>query len=102
MARSLQDIVLFSKTVVNAEPWVHDPRCLPIPWRAIEKKTKLKLGVMWNDGSVWPTPPVTRGLKETVKKLQAAGHEIVEWAPEGHKKAIGLLVRLQIDLEVLY
>jgi amidase len=48
---------------------------------------------MWNDGSVWPTPPVSRALKETVQKLEAAGHEIIEWAPEGHKKAIDLLVR---------
>jgi amidase len=102
MARSLRDIVLFSKTVVNAEPWLQDPRCLPIPWRAIEKKQKLKIGVMWNDGSVWPTPPVTRGLKETVKKIQSAGHEIVDWAPEGHKDAIGLLVSLHMNLKVLY
>jgi amidase len=92
MARSLRDILLFSETVVGAEPWFHDPRCLPIPWRTVEKKKKLKIGVMWNDGSVLPTPPVTRALKETVAKLEAAGHEIVEWKPEGHKSAINLLV----------
>jgi amidase len=47
---------------------------------------------MYHDGTVLPTPPVTRALNETVKKLKAAGHEIVEWTPDGHQKAVGLLV----------
>jgi amidase len=94
MARSLPDIALFSKTIVDAEPWQQDPRCLPIPWRVVEKKPKLKLGVMWHDGNVLPTPPVNRALKVTIQKLKAAGHDIIEWAPEGHKKAVGLLVRV--------
>ncbi|KAF2434522.1 amidase [Tothia fuscella] len=94
MARSLRDIVLFSKTIVDAEPWLHDPRCLSIPWRPVPEKRKLKLGVMWNDGIVLPTPPVVRALAETVKKLQAAGHEIVDWSSEGHRQAVDLLARM--------
>jgi amidase len=47
---------------------------------------------MWNDGIVLPTPPVLRALEETVKKLKNAGHEIVDWAPEGHMKALQILV----------
>jgi amidase len=47
---------------------------------------------MYHDGNVLPTPPVTRALNETVKKLKAAGHEIVEWKPDGHKYAGELLV----------
>jgi len=94
MSRNLKDLALFGKTVVGSEPWLQDPRCLPIPWRTVEKKRRLKLGVMWNDGVVIPTPPVTRALKETVAKLTAAGHDIVEWAPAGHKEAIQILGRM--------
>lgn len=93
MSRSLRDCILFSEVVVAAQPWLHDPRCLPIPWRTLDRKKKLKLGVMWNDEMCIPTPPVKRALEETVNKLKTAGHEIVDWAPEGHKQAIQLLVR---------
>ena len=93
MARSLRDCILFSELVVSAQPWLHDPRCLPIPWRPVQQMEKLRLGVMWNDGMYIPTPPVKRALEETVKKLKAVGHEIVDWAPQGHKHAIELLVR---------
>jgi amidase len=92
MARSLRDCILFSEVVVAAQPWLHDPQCLPIPWRPLQRKEKLKLGVMWSDGICIPTPPVQRALEETVNKLKAAGQEIVDWAPEGHKQAIELLV----------
>lgn len=92
MSQHLHDLSIFAKAVVGSEPWLQDPRCLPIPWRAVEKKQKLKIGVMRNDGIVLPTPPVARALEETVAKLRAAGHEIVDWAPHGHKEAIEILV----------
>lgn len=92
MAKTLDDIVLFSKTIVDAQPWLQDPKCLPIPWRPVEDKKSLKIAVLWNDGVVKPTPPVTRALKETVEKLKKAGHEIVEWNPVLHPKALQLLV----------
>ncbi|KAJ4358088.1 uncharacterized protein N0V89_002667 [Didymosphaeria variabile] len=95
MAKSLEDITFYSKAVVDAQPWLIDPKCLPIPWRPAERKSKLKIAVLWNDGIVQPTPPVTRALKETVEKLQVAGHEIVgAWDPLQHLKAIELLGRM--------
>jgi len=96
MSQHLQDLSLFATAVVGSEPWLQDPRCLPIPWRSVEKKRKLKIGVMRNDGIVMPTPPVARALEETVAKLKTAGHEIVDWAPEGHKEAIEILVSQSI------
>jgi len=92
MAQSLSDVVLFSKTVVEAKPWLQDPKCIPIPWREVEMKSALKLGVMWDDGIVTPTPPVKRALKETVEKLRRNGCEIVDWKPDGHKQALSILV----------
>jgi amidase len=93
MARSLRDIELFSKTIVDFQPWNHDPRCLPLSWRPVPKISKLKFGVMWHDGIVHPTPPVSAALKDTVEKLKSAGHEVVEWAPEGHKKLMTILAK---------
>lgn len=93
MARTLEDIVLFSKTIVDSQPWLVDPKVLPIPWRPVECQKKLKVAVLWHDGMAVPTPPVTRALKETVEKLKQAGHEIVDWDPVLHPKALELLVR---------
>lgn len=92
MARTLEDITLFSKAVVDAQPWLVDPKCVPILWRTMEPLKKLKIAVLWNDGVVAPTPPVARALKETVEKLKSAGHELVEWDPVLHPKALNFLV----------
>ncbi|KAE8412438.1 amidase signature domain-containing protein [Aspergillus pseudocaelatus] len=93
MASTLEEITFYSKTVIDQEPWVNDPKCLPIPWRPAEPKHRLKLAVMWNDGIVTPTPPVARALKETVDRLRKAGHEVIDWTPTGHKEARELLQR---------
>lgn len=93
MGRNLSDLTLMAKTVVNSEPWLKDAKCLPIPWRSVELNKKLKLAVLWSDGMVTPTPPVQRALKETVAKLRAAGHEIVDWSSGLHSTALDLLVR---------
>ena len=93
MAKNLDDMICYSKAVVDAQAWLVDPKVLPIPWRPVERKSKLRIAVLWNDGIVRPTPPVTRALSETVEKLKAAGHEIVgNWDPLLHNKGIELLV----------
>lgn len=91
MAKTIGGLEVFAKAVVGSQPWLRDPKALPIPWRAVERKQKLKIGVMWNDGMVTPTPPVQRALKETVGKLKQAGHEIVDWEPREHAEAYDLL-----------
>lgn len=97
MARTLGDLKIFCEAVVGGEPWLEDPRCLPIPWRKVDITSKLKIGVLWNDGVVIPTPPVQRALKETVEKLKEAGHELVDWKSEGHMDGLKLMVRLNIS-----
>ncbi|KAL1956424.1 hypothetical protein VTO42DRAFT_7310 [Malbranchea cinnamomea] len=86
MSAHLSSIELFASVVTNSQPWLQDPKCIPIPWRKVERKQKLKLAVMWDDGMVRPTPPVRRALRETVEKLRKAGHEVVDWEPKGHKE----------------
>jgi amidase len=92
LARTLADIIFYTKAIIDSEPWLIDPKCVPIPWRVVELSKKLKIGVIRHDGIVMPTPPVQRALATTVEKLRKAGHEIVEWSPEGHSKALSLLV----------
>jgi amidase len=93
MAKTLEDITMYSKAIVDAQPWKSDPKMLPIPWRSVDVPNKLKIAVLWNDGVCLPTPPVTRALKETTEKLKKDGHEITNWDPKLHPTALELLVR---------
>ncbi|TGJ84961.1 hypothetical protein E0Z10_g3792 [Xylaria hypoxylon] len=94
MTRSLPDLEYYCKTIVDSEPWHGDPRCLPIPWRRIVMPPKLKIAVLWHDGIVLPTPPVTRALRHTIEKLRAAGHELLDWSPDDHDLGLQLLGRM--------
>ncbi|KAI5461801.1 acetamidase [Mariannaea sp. PMI_226] len=94
MARTLHDVELYSKSVIDGQPWIRDPSCLPIPWRPVHLPPKLKFAVMWHDGMVRPTPPVQRALRETVQKLQAAGHEFVDWDPVDQMQGLSLISRM--------
>lgn len=94
MAPTLEEIVLWSKTVVGQQPWLRDPKVLPIPWRTVTPKPVLKIAVLWNDGICTPTPPVARALKHTVEKLKIAGHHIVEWTPDEHADLLATLAKM--------
>ena len=62
-------------------------------WRSVELKAKPKIGVLWDNGIVTPTPPVKRALKTVVDKLKTSGYEIVDWTAEGHAEAFSLMGR---------
>lgn len=94
LARTLEDITMYTKAVIDTQPWLVDPKCLPIPWRPVEVALKLKIAVLWSDGVVTPTPPVRRALATTVERLRKAGHEVVDWTPDGHPEALSLLARM--------
>ncbi|CAI7572649.1 unnamed protein product [Penicillium glandicola] len=94
IAKTLEEILLWSSTILSLEPWTRDPKCLPIPWRSVETNKSLKIGVLWDDGFVTPTPPVARALTETVEKLKTAGHEIVNWPATEHLEMLYILGRL--------
>ena len=85
------------KAVIDAEPWQHDARCAPIPWRdasyhdAVSGSRPLVFGVLRFDGVVQAHPPVARVLDETVCKLRAAGHHIVEWDASLHAELVAVM-----------
>ncbi|KAI5196557.1 hypothetical protein AUEXF2481DRAFT_44372 [Aureobasidium subglaciale EXF-2481] len=87
MANSLADLQLFCKVALAAEPWDFEPSLIDIPWRDVKTEDlpeRLTIGVLWEDNTVTPHPPIQRALKETVAKLRAAGHRIVNWDPQHH------------------
>lgn len=96
MARSMSSLKMITKAVIDAEPWNLDPKVAPIPWREdVYQDTlqrKLVFGVLRDDGVVRVHPPIKRVLESAVACLEAAGHEVVEWAPYGHKEAIAIMV----------
>lgn len=90
LARTVDDIDLWMDASLNfAKPWLKDAMLVPQPWRKVEAPSpaNLTVGVMYDDGLVRPTPPIRRGLKHAVSKLEAAGVKVVEFKPIRTKDA---------------
>ncbi|ODV79484.1 amidase [Suhomyces tanzawaensis NRRL Y-17324] len=90
MTRSIEDIEFFMKHFINdGKPWDHDFNSIRIPWKDVPQPSikDLTIAVMYDDGLVKPTPPILRGLKDTVAKLEKAGAKIVEFKPIKTKEA---------------
>lgn len=83
IAHTVADLRFFFKTVLAAEPWFSDPKCIEIPWRQDRadkiKSRKLTFGIIKWDRLVMPHPPVQRGVKMVQDALKAQGHEIIEF-----------------------
>lgn len=97
LSTSIGGIKLFMKSLIDEQPWLHEPSLVPLPWRDTERHIpqKVKVGVLWDDGVVKPHPPITRVLQETVAKLSAsAAIEVVEWKPYKHDYAWQLIASL--------
>jgi amidase len=72
---SMTDLKMFTK-VLNGHPNVeYDASFIPIPWREVETPAKLTIGILEFDGVCMPHPPILRAMRETMAKLEAAGHE---------------------------
>lgn len=95
LSRSLEMISIFAEAVINhGQPWLHDPKAVPIPWRKVTLPAKLSIGVIRHDGVVKPHPPVERAIEMVIKALKKAGHEVIDFEPYNHAKGVGyLLVR---------
>lgn len=54
MARTLNDLTYFSRSIIGLQPWKYDYTVHPISWREEEgneaRSKKLRIGVMSNDG----------------------------------------------------
>jgi Asp-tRNA(Asn)/Glu-tRNA(Gln) amidotransferase A subunit family amidase len=96
LSTSLEGCKIFTKTIVDAKPWLKEPSLLPFPWKTenfFPAGRKLKVAVLWDDGVVKPHPPVTRALKQIIDKLKSSNNvEVVEWKPFKHDLAWEIIV----------
>jgi amidase len=96
MARDFGMIKYAMHSLIESNPWDHDARCAPLPWRGHlyeEMHSRpLTIGVLMDDGVVRPHPPITRALQDAVEALKLEGHEIVEWNTELHEQCIRTMV----------
>ena len=89
MARSLDDVKLYAEWMVGSEPWLEDPKVIPIPWRTITLPEKLTFAIVRTDGYNNLLPPVQRGLEIVEKKVREAGHEVIDFDyTSAYKEAI--------------
>lgn len=56
MARTLDDLIYFSRSLIKMQPWHYDHTVHPIPWRtdheqSIRRKKVLRFGIMRTDGT---------------------------------------------------
>ncbi|EMG50183.1 TR02 putative amidase [Candida maltosa Xu316] len=84
LTNSIDDLEFYCKAVVDNEPWLHDAKCVEIPWRDVELPRKLNIAVLIDDGFVKPSPPIRRGMDLVVKALENDGHDVIEWNPTDH------------------
>lgn len=84
MARTLGDLVHFTRAVVGMRPWTYDYSVHPLPWRAdVERefaapKRTLRVGLLRTDGVVDPSPACARALDAAAAALRRAGHDVVD------------------------
>ncbi|KAL8702122.1 MAG: hypothetical protein Q9201_004556, partial [Fulgogasparrea decipioides] len=82
MARTLPDLVYFTKSMIGLKPWEYDHSVHPILWLTdIYNGTKdqkvLRIGVMESDGIVPPSPACSRALSTATTALSSAGHILI-------------------------
>lgn len=71
LATSIRDCSLFLKSVMKADTWKYDSTVISVPWRDINIKKKLRIGLVEDDGIYTPSPPVRRGLNMAADLLRA-------------------------------
>ncbi len=81
LSNSLSGVTTYMRSVLEQEPWRHCPDTIPKPWsqddyqlKAHGGGQKLCFGIMWDEGTIKPHPPILRALEITKKALEAAGH----------------------------
>ncbi|KAL4977968.1 Acetamidase [Aspergillus desertorum] len=92
ISHSVEDLRLFTTSVLSQEPWKYDSKVLPMPWRQTEsdiitskiQSGGLNIGYYNFDGNVLPHPPILRGIETTIAALKKAGHTVTPWTPYKH------------------
>jgi amidase len=100
LASSARALKLMFRSTLAQQPWLHDPAVVEMPWREDivvnppANGGKLCFGLFASDDVVAPLPPVKRALEIVKDLIRKMGHEIIEWAPPSHQRAMEIAVRL--------
>ena len=89
LSHSACSLRLIIKAILSQQPWLHDPFVHEIPWRDEEEKSiidiinrsqnnsgHLAFGILKNDGTITPHPPVQRAVETVVDTIQRLGHKV--------------------------
>lgn len=97
LSTSIAGIKIFMKTLIDQKPWLYDPMLVPLPWKPSEPsllrsafpgQSKLRIGVLHDDGIVKPHPPILRGINTLVSKLRSDSDiSVVDFPPYKHDEA---------------
>ncbi|KAL2069449.1 hypothetical protein VTL71DRAFT_14128 [Oculimacula yallundae] len=104
LGTSVGGLRLVMKAILSQQPWLHDPLVAEIPWRSEQEQavldivkssdgSQLAFGVMPNDGTVIPQPPVRRAIDIVAKLVEKLGHKVVEWVPPSHALAAEIALK---------
>jgi len=86
--------MLFTRLVVESDPWKLDSSAVFSSWRTVSPKEKLKLGFILEDPHFPVHPPVLHTLTRAVEALKAAGHEVVNLETPSIRDAMLVAFRL--------
>ena len=90
MTRSVENIRLFFKSILDTQAWLVDPKVHNIPWREDlfqqGQASSLAFGVLKFDGIVHLSPPVQRAIDTAIKALEKAGHQAIPWDAMDHSE----------------
>lgn len=87
LAISVADVELFCKAVMseevmNQKPFSGDPYLIRQPWNeskaTLKESTKLRIGYVETFDFYLASKPARRAVRETIAKLKADGHEVIE------------------------
>ena len=82
MSTSISALKLFTKAVIDARPWDHDPLAIRKPWCEEEYQLAehgggrgLCFGILWDNKVVKPHPPLVRAMNLVKISLEREGHQ---------------------------
>ncbi|KAF7919378.1 uncharacterized protein EAE97_011710 [Botrytis byssoidea] len=101
IATTARSLKLVMKSILSAQPWLHDPLVCEIPWRDEQEQMvldaiisngggQLAFGVFKCDRGVAPQPPVARAIDIVVNTVKRLGHKVIEWKPPSHQRGCAI------------
>ncbi|KAK3648807.1 hypothetical protein LTR56_007247 [Elasticomyces elasticus] len=84
LARSVRDVEMFMKAVLEYDCWKVDDSAIFAPWRepATSESKTLTIGYLMEDAKYPLHPTVLRAMKTAIVELEKAGHKVVDLTPQ--------------------